>query len=79
VQHLSAFDFLYVSGTMQERVIEFVNHLHEHFVTPVDVRRGRYYMPETPGYSIEIKPDSLQTYAFPHGTYWSEELVGHLA
>ncbi|MBB5329102.1 hypothetical protein HDF14_002718 [Edaphobacter lichenicola] len=36
-------------------------------------------MPETPGYSIEIKPDSLQTYAFPHGTYWSEELVGHLA
>jgi L-fuconate dehydratase len=79
VQHLSAFDFLYVSGTMQERVIEFVDHLHEHFVTPVDVRRGRYYMPETPGYSIEIKPDSLQTYAFPHGTYWSEELAGHLA
>ena len=79
VQHLSAFDLLYVSGTMQERVIEFVDHLHEHFVTPVDVRRGRYYMPETPGYSIEIKPDSLQTYAFPHGTYWSEELVGHLA
>jgi L-fuconate dehydratase len=79
VQHLSAFDFLYVSGTMQERVIEFVDHLHEHFVTPVDVRRGRYYMPETPGYSIEIKPDSLQTYAFPHGTYWSEELAGRLA
>ncbi len=79
VQHLSAFDFLYVSGTMQERVIEFVDHLHEHFVNPVDVRRGRYYMPETPGYSIEIKPDSLQTYAFPHGTYWSEELAGHLA
>jgi L-fuconate dehydratase len=78
VQHLSAFDFLYVSGTMHERVIEFVDHLHEHFVTPVDVRRGRYYMPETPGYSIEIKPESLQTYAFPHGTYWSEELAGHL-
>jgi L-fuconate dehydratase len=79
VQHLSAFDFLYVSGIMQDRVIEFVDHLHEHFVTPVDVRRGRYYMPETPGYSIEIKADSLQTYAFPHGTYWSEELAGHLA
>jgi len=73
VQHLSAFDFLYVSGTMQDRVIEFVDHLHEHFVTPVIVKRGRYYMPETPGYSIEIKPESLQEYSFPHGVYWSSE------
>jgi L-fuconate dehydratase len=72
VQHLSAFDFLYGSGTMQDRVIEFVGHLHEHFVTPVDIRRGRYFMPEAPGYSIEIKPESLETYAFPNGTYWSE-------
>jgi L-fuconate dehydratase len=83
VQHLSAFDFLYVSGSMQDRVIEFVDHLHEHFVTPVDVRRGRYYMPETPGYSIEIKSESLQTYAFPHGVYWSSaearEEACHLA
>jgi L-fuconate dehydratase len=79
VQHLSAFDFLYVSGTMQNRVIEFVDHLHEHFVTPVDVRRGRYYMPETPGYSIEIKPESLETYAFPHGVYWSSEEAGRSA
>jgi L-fuconate dehydratase len=72
VQHLSAFDFLYGSGTMKDRVIEFVGHLHEHFVTPVDIRRGRYFMPEAPGYSIEIKPESLKTYAFPNGTYWSE-------
>jgi L-fuconate dehydratase len=79
VQHLSAFDFLYVSGTMQDRVIEFVDHLHEHFVTPVDVRSGRYCMPEVPGYSIEIKPESLQTYAFPHGVYWSSEEAGHSA
>jgi L-fuconate dehydratase len=66
-------------ATMQDRVIEFVDHLHEHFVTPVDVRSGRYYMPEAPGYSIEIKPESLQSYAFPHGVYWSSEDVGHLA
>ncbi|MBB5318418.1 enolase C-terminal domain-like protein [Tunturibacter empetritectus] len=79
VQHLSAFDFLFVSETMEDRVIEFVDHLHEHFVTPVDVRSGRYYLPEVPGYSIEIKPESLQTYAFPHGIYWSSEEAGHSA
>jgi L-fuconate dehydratase len=70
VQHLSAFDFLYGSGTMQDRVIEYVDHLHEHFVTPVEVRRGRYIMPEAPGYSIEIKPESLEAYAFPNGSGW---------
>jgi L-fuconate dehydratase len=74
VQHLSAFDFLYGSGTMQDRVIEFVDHLHEHFLTPVDIRRGRYFMPEAPGYSIEIKPESLETYAFPNGNYWRGEV-----
>ena len=74
VQHLSAFDFLYGSGTLQDRVLEFVDHLHEHFVTPVDVRRGRYFLPEAPGYSIEIKPESLETYAFPNGSYWSSEV-----
>lgn len=73
VQHLSAFDFLYGSATMQDRVIEFVDHLHEHFLTPVDIRGGRYFMPEVPGYSIEIKPDSLETYAFPNGSYWRGE------
>jgi L-fuconate dehydratase len=73
VQHLSAFDFLYGSGTLQDRVLEFVDHLHEHFVTPVDIRRGRYFLPEAPGYSIEIKPESLETYAFPGGSYWSSE------
>ena len=74
VQHLSAFDFLYGSGTMQDRVIEFVDHLHEHFLTPVDIRRGRYFLPEAPGYSIEIKPESLETYAFPNGSYWRGEV-----
>jgi L-fuconate dehydratase len=70
VQHLSAFDYLSVSATMQDRVIEFVEHLHEHFVTPVSVRNGHYYLPEAPGYSIEIKPESLAIYAFPNGDYW---------
>ena len=70
VQHLSAFDFLYGSGTMDGRVIEYVSHLHEHFLTPVRIERGRYLLPETPGYSIEMLPASLEEYAFPHGSHW---------
>jgi L-fuconate dehydratase len=77
VQHLSAFDYLSVSATMQDRVIEYVEHLHEHFVTPVSVRNGQYYLPEAPGYSIEIKPESLATYAFPNGDYWKANSETH--
>ncbi len=73
VQHLAAFDFLRVSCSLTDRVIEFVDHLHEHFLTPVDVRRGHYYLPETPGYSIEIKPASLETFSFPDGQAWREQ------
>ena len=72
VQHLSAFDFLSVSATMENRVIEFVDHLHEHFLTPVVIRNGRYRMPTAPGYSIEIKPESLERFAFPYGAVWNE-------
>jgi L-fuconate dehydratase len=71
VQHLAMFDFLCVSGTMQDRVIEYVDHLHEHFLDPVQIQRGRYILPESPGYSIEIKEESLRRYAFPHGEVWS--------
>ncbi len=70
VQHLSMFDFLAVSGTMQDRVIEYVDHLHEHFVHPVTIRRGRYRVPQEPGYSIEILPDSLRRFEFPEGEVW---------
>jgi L-fuconate dehydratase len=57
---------------MEDRVVEYVDHLHEHFVTPVKIRRGRYLMPETPGYSIEVLPESLARYAFPDGEEWRE-------
>lgn len=73
VQHLSAFDFIGVSGTMEDRVIEYVDHLHEHFVDPVRIRDGRYLMPERPGYSIEIKAESLERYRFPGGDAWRAE------
>jgi len=73
VQHLSAFDFVSVSATMENRVIEYVGHLHEHFVDPVRIDRGRYLMPEKPGYSIEIYTESLEQYRFPDGEFWSAE------
>jgi len=72
VQHLSIFDFIAVSGSMDDRVIEYVDHLHEHFVDPVIVRNARYQVPERPGYSIEMKPESRAQYRFPDGPVWRE-------
>ncbi|RZU39536.1 enolase C-terminal domain-like protein [Edaphobacter modestus] len=71
VQHLSMFDFLSVSTTMEDRVIEFVDHLHEHFVTPVHIRNGHYQVPSEAGYSIEIREESLNRFAYPQGEAWS--------
>jgi L-fuconate dehydratase len=70
VQHLSMFDFLCVSCTMQDRVMEYVDHLHEHFVHPVTIRRGHYMVPHEAGYSIEILPESLRRFEFPEGEVW---------
>jgi len=70
VQHLSAFDYLCVSGSMEDRVIEFVDHLHEHFVDPVQIRNGHYLLPENPGYSIEIYPETLNDFSYPDGKVW---------
>jgi L-fuconate dehydratase len=72
VQHLSIFDYLSVSCTLEDRIIEFVDHLHEHFRDPVKIRRGHYLVPEAPGYSIEILPESLNKYSFPDGEIWRE-------
>ncbi len=66
VQHLAIFDYIAVSGSLDNRTCEFVDHLHEHFVHPARVTRGRYMVPTGPGYSAEMKPASLETYAFPH-------------
>jgi L-fuconate dehydratase len=73
VQHLSAFDFVSVSTTMEDRVVEYVGHLHEHFVDPVQIRQGRYLMPEMPGYSVEMYAESLARYRFPDGEFWSAD------
>jgi L-fuconate dehydratase len=72
VQHLAMFDFIAVSGAMEGCIIEFVDHLHEHFVDPVVVRRGRYMPPMAPGYSITMKPESIAAFTFPTGPVWQE-------
>jgi L-fuconate dehydratase len=71
VQHLSAFDFICVSASLEDRVTEYVGHLHEHFIDPVRIRNGRYLLPQRPGYSIEIFPETLTQYAFPNGAEWA--------
>jgi L-fuconate dehydratase len=71
VQHLSMFDFIAVTGTMEGRVIEYVDHLHEHFEDPVTIRNGRYLAPKQPGYSITIRPDSRREHRYPDGAVWA--------
>jgi len=70
VQHLSMFDYVCVSGSLENRIIEYVDHLHEHFLDPVVIRDGRYIPPTAPGYSITMRPESLRDYAFPGGGAW---------
>lgn len=64
VQHLSMFDFVAVSGAMEGRMIEHVDHLHEHMEIPVDVARGRYRAPQTPGSGMQLKASSIAGYAW---------------
>jgi L-fuconate dehydratase len=70
VQHLAIFDFLGVSCSLENRVIEFVDHLHEHFRHPVVIRRGHYLVPQAAGYSCEILPASLERFQYPDGEAW---------
>jgi L-fuconate dehydratase len=73
VQHLSMFDYLCVSGSLENRIIEYVDHLHEHFLDPVVIRDGRYMPPNAPGYSITMRPESLREYAYPAGAAWADD------
>jgi L-fuconate dehydratase len=71
VQHLAMFDYIAVSASLENRVVEYVDHLHEHFKDPVVVRDGHYQVPIAPGYSIEMKPASLTEFAYPDGAAWA--------
>jgi L-fuconate dehydratase len=70
VQHLAIFDYLRVGTSLDGRMVEYVDHLHEHFTDPVVVRGGRYRLPVAAGYSVEMKPESVATYSFPAGPAW---------
>ncbi|MCK2042235.1 L-fuconate dehydratase [Chromohalobacter sp. TMW 2.2308] len=69
-QHISLFDYIAVSGSLDGRILEYVDHLHEHFVDPVRIERGRYQVPEAPGYSITMHDDSLERHRYPEGEAW---------
>ncbi|MFI1508693.1 enolase C-terminal domain-like protein [Streptomyces sp. NPDC020597] len=73
VQHLSMFDYLALSGTTENRVIEFVDHLHEHFTAPVVMRDGHYCAPRAPGFSATMKEESIAAYRYPDGAFWTAD------
>jgi L-fuconate dehydratase len=70
VQHLAIFDYLRVGASLDGRMVEYVDHLHEHFTDPVRTRGGRYLVPSAPGYSATMRPESIAEFAFPDGPAW---------
>ena len=73
VQHLSIFDYIAISGSLENRMIEYTPHLHEHFVHPAIIKDGRYVAPDAPGYSITMYPASIAAYSYPEGSEWANE------
>ncbi|MGW1680752.1 L-fuconate dehydratase [Saccharopolyspora sp. NPDC002376] len=71
VQHLAMFDFVAVSGSIDGRVVEYVDHLHEHFVDPVVIRNGHYRAPRRPGFSAQLRSESLREHSYPDGPVWA--------
>ncbi len=71
IQHMSFVDYIAVSGRLENRVLEYVDHLHEHFVDPVRTANGRYLLPQKPGFSVEMKAQSIAAHTFPAGQVWA--------
>lgn len=74
VQHLAMADFVAITGKKEDRAIEFVDHLHQHFVDPVMIRNGCYIAPSAPGFSAQMHTETLAQYRFPDGPVWCESL-----
>ena len=72
VQHLAMADFIAITGKKEDRAIEFVDHLHEHFVDPVTIRHGRYMAPVAPGFSAQMRAASMASHEFPEGRVWRD-------
>jgi L-fuconate dehydratase len=75
VSHLVMVDYLCVSGSLEDRVAEYVDHLHEHFENPAQASRGRYLAPQAPGYGVTMKRASLEDFRFPDGPVWTKRLA----
>jgi len=69
-QNVVLFDYIAVSASLEKRVLEYVDHLHENFVEPIVIRRGRYMPPKLPGYSVTMRDDSLDRFEYPNGAEW---------
>lgn len=72
VQHLQMFDYVALSGTTENRMIEYVDHLHQHFKNPPEMGPSKYYPPKDPGYSTEMLAESVIDYAYPNGKIWQD-------
>jgi L-fuconate dehydratase len=75
VQHLSMFDYVALAGTTENRVIEYVDHLHDHFIDPVVLREGHYLAPTAPGFSATMRAESLAEFTYPGGAFWAADLA----
>ena len=74
VQHLSMIDYVHISADLTDRVVEFVDHLHEHFTDPCVIKDGAYVAPNKPGYSIEMFEESVAAFTYPTGSEWQKRL-----
>lgn len=72
VQHLAIFDYIAIGASLENRLLEFVDHLHEHFVNPVQIERGHYVAPRASGFSSMMHAESIAAYTFPHGSAWRD-------
>ena len=75
VQHLSMFDYVALSASTDDRVIEYVDHLHQHFIDPVVIRRGHYAAPMAPGFSATMRSTTIAEYSYPDGAFWAADLT----
>ncbi len=70
VQHFSAFDYIAVSGSLERRITEYADHLHQHFIDPLDMRAGHYRLPSAPGLGVEMHKESIDEFSYPDGPVW---------
>ena len=74
VQHLCMIDYILINGQKNNKVVEYQDSLHEHFIYPCNVVNGNYMVPLDHGYSIEMKENSVSTYSYPNGEYWRQNI-----